>query len=245
MTLFKTVLFFFIFIAPLKANTIYDLIKIPNLEIYEINTTNKLRYLYAVKPFRLGINVKKNIHCLNPDKKTLNSKYKIIKTNLNRYSSKFLKKINLKYIVLCENLSIAKINTAGIPDSVMRTLILDIKFNEAYFERAIHHEVFHIIKDSNKDLFNEVKWKNFNKKNFEYANCSTCNNKWNLNTYSRTVGFFTEYSKSTASEDMAEVFSHIMFYQDRANNNDDDPIIKKKILFIKDNITTIDSTFKF
>ena len=78
MTLFKTVLFFFIFIAPLKANTIYDLIKIPNLEIYEINTTNKLRYLYAVKPFRLGINVKKNIHCLNPDKKTLNSKYKIV-----------------------------------------------------------------------------------------------------------------------------------------------------------------------
>ena len=42
------------------ANTIYDLIKIPNLEIYETNTENKLRYLYAVKPFKLGNNIKKN-----------------------------------------------------------------------------------------------------------------------------------------------------------------------------------------
>ena len=42
---------------------------------------------------------------------------------------------------------------------------------------------------------------------------------------------------------MAEVFSHLMFYQDKIHN--DDPIIKKKILFIKKNITTIDATFKF
>ena len=63
----------------------------------------------------------------------------------------FLKKINLKYIVLCENLSISGINTAGIPDnSNERTFI--IKFNEKYFERVIHHEVFHIINDSYKEF---------------------------------------------------------------------------------------------
>ena len=225
------------------ANTIYDLIKIPNLEIYEINTENKLRYLYAVKPFRLGNNVKKNIHCFDSNKKILDKKYKIINKNLNRYSSNFLKEIGLKYIVLCEDLSIAKINTAGIPNSITRTLILDIKFNEAYFERAIHHEVFHIIKDNYKDLFNEAEWKNFNKKKFEYSECSTCNDKWNLDTYNKTEGFLTEYSKSTASEDMAEVFSHLMFYQDKIYN--DDLIIKKKIQFIKENISKIDDNFKF
>ena len=227
----------------LKANTIYDLIKIPNLEIYEINTTNKLRYLYAAKPFRLGVNGKKNIHCLNPNKKTLENKYKIINKNLNKYSLKFLKKINLKYIVLCENLFIGKINTAGIPNNVMRTLILDIKFNKTYFERAIHHEVFHIIKNNYKELFNEVEWKNFNIKEFEYSDCSTCNNKWNLDAYNKSNGFITEYSKSTATEDMAEVFSHLMFYPDKIY--DGDPIIKKKIIYIKRNITTIDTTFKF
>ena len=138
MIIFRVFLLFFILITSVKANTIYDLIKIPNLEIYKINTTNNLRYLYATKPFRLGVNIKKNIHCFDSDKKTLDKKYKIISKNLNRYSSDFLKKINLKYIVLCENLSIAKINTAGIPNNLTRTLILDIKFNETYFERAIH-----------------------------------------------------------------------------------------------------------
>ena len=225
------------------ANTIYDLIKIPNLEIYETNTENKLRYLYAVKPFKLGNNIKKNIYCFDSNKETLDEKYKIINKNLNRYSSNFLKEIGLKYIVLCEDLSIAKINTAGIPNSITRTLILDIKFNEAYFERAIHHEVFHIIEDNYKDLFDEAEWQNFNKKKFEYSECSTCNDKWNLDTYSTTEGFLTEYSKSTASEDMAEVFSHLMFYQDKIYN--DDLIIKKKMRFIKENISMIDSSFKF
>ena len=31
---------------------------------------------------------------------------------------------------MCENLSISELYTAGIPDNVMKTLILDIKFNE-------------------------------------------------------------------------------------------------------------------
>jgi|TARA_B110000881_G_C18480203_1_gene466100 hypothetical protein len=243
MILLKAILPFFILIAPLKANTIYDLIKIPNLEIYETDTENKLRYLYAIKPFRLGVNVKKNIYCSNPDKKTLDSKYIIINRNLNRYSSDFLKKINLKYIVLCENLSISQINTAGIPNNLIRTLILDIKFNETYFERAIHHEVFHVISDSYKKLFNEDEWKILNKKNFRYTKCSTCNNKWDLNLYLKTKGFFTEYAKTTASEDMAEVFSHLMFYQDKIKS--DDSIINEKIKFIKKNISMIDNSFKF
>jgi hypothetical protein len=243
MILFRAILLFFIFITPLKANTIYNLIKIPNLEIYKIDTKNGLRYLYATKPFRLGVNVKKNINCYNSDKKTLDRKYRIIKKNLDRYSLKFLKKINLKYIVLCENLSIAEINTAGIPNNKTRTLIIDIKFNEKYFERAIHHELFHIINDNYKELFLENIWKNLNKKNFEYSKCSTCNNNWSLELLNDKNGFYTEYAKSTASEDMAEVFSHLIFYKDKVYSNDS--IIEKKILFIKKNILKIDNTFKF
>ena len=55
MIIFRVFLLFFVLMSPLKANTIYNLIKIPNLEIYEINTQNKLRYLYASKSFRLGV----------------------------------------------------------------------------------------------------------------------------------------------------------------------------------------------
>ena len=240
MILFRVVLLFFIFISPLKANTIYNLIKIPNLEIYEIKSKNKLKYFYAVSSFRLG--VQKDIVCLNSDKKNYDKKYKIISQNLNKYSYNFLKKINLKYIVLCEDLSISGINTAGIPDNIMKTLILDIEFDDKYLQRVIHHEVFHIINDSYKELFDENEWINFNKKDFQYAKCSTCSDKLGLNTYFNTSGFLTEYSKTTPSEDMAEVFSHLMFNIKTSNS---DPILKKKKKFIMKNILKIDNTFKF
>ena len=245
MILLRAVLLTFIFIYPVKANTIYNIIKIPNLEVYKINTQNKLKYFYATSLFRLG--VQKNIVCLNPNKKDLDTKYNTIYKNLNKYSYNFLKKINLKYIVLCENLSISGINTAGIPDNIMKTLILDIKFNKDYFERIIHHEVFHIINDQHKELFNESEWIKFNASNFKYSECSTCTEKLGLNTYNKTKGFFTEYSKSTASEDMAEVYSHLIFLNTEKINQirKSDIILNKKISYIENKIKKIDNYFTF
>ena len=238
MIYFRYIILFFIVFNSAHADTIYNLIKIPNLEIYNIKTPNKLRYLYAKQPFTIGVD--NNINCYNSKKKTLDKKYKVIQKNLSRYNQVFLKKINLKYIVLCEDLSISNINTAGIPDNVMKTLILDIKFNEKYFERVIHHEVFHIINDSYKDIFDESVWSTFNLTDFKYAECSTCTNKLGLETYNNTKGFFSEYSQSTASEDMAEVFSHLMI---GTNLNNKDPILEKKINFIKKNLLKIDPNF--
>ena len=245
MNLIRAFLLLIIFITPLKANNIYNLIKIPNLEIYEINTKNKLKYFYAARPFRLG--TQKNIVCSDSNKKDLEVKYKIIHKNLSRYSYDFLKKINLKYIVMCENLSISELYTAGIPDNVMKTLILDIKFNEDYFERVIHHEVFHIIHLQHKSIFNEEEWIKFNNSNFKYAECSTCTKKISLEQYQETKGFFTEYSKSTASEDMAEVYSHMIFLKEKEINQirKSDPILNNKILYIENKIKEIDNSFTF
>ena len=238
MSLIRLIILSLFIFTQTQADTIYNLIKIPNLEIYDIKTPNKLRYLYAKQPFTIGVD--NNINCYDSKRETLDQKYQIIQKNLNRYDQKFLKKINLKYIVLCEDLSISKINTAGIPDNIMKTLILDVKFNEDYFERVIHHEVFHIINDSFKQLFDEEIWSNFNIKEFKYAKCSTCTDKLGLNTYTNTKGFFSEYSQSTASEDMAEVFSHMMM---GINQKNLDPILEKKINFIKTNIKKIDQNF--
>jgi hypothetical protein len=245
MNLIRAILLLIIFITPLKANTIYNLIKIPNLEIYEINTKNKLKYFYAVRPFRLG--TQKNIVCSNPNKKNLDAKYKIIHKNLNRYSYDYLKKINLKYIVMCKNLSISELYTAGIPDNVMKTLILDIKFNENYFERVIHHEVFHVMHLQHKEVFNEEEWIKFNDSKFKYAECSTCTKNISLEKYQITNGFFTEYSKSTASEDMAEVYSHMIFLKEKEIKQirKIDPILNNKISYIKNKIKEIDSSFTF
>tara|TARA_B100001057_G_scaffold265649_1_gene265836 strand:+ start:535 stop:1257 length:723 start_codon:yes stop_codon:yes gene_type:complete len=238
MNIIKIIILSFFIFTQSQANTIYNLIKIPHLEIYEIDTTNKIRYLYAKQPFTIGVN--NNINCFNSKKKILDKKYEIIKKNLNKYEQKFLKKINLKYIVLCEDLSISRIKTAGIPDHIMKTLILDVKFDKRYFERVIHHEIFHIINDSYKELFDEQIWANFNVKEFKYAECSTCTDKIGLDTIKKTNGFFTEYSRSTPSEDMAEVFSHLMI---GAKLNYNDLVLEKKIQFIKSNLLKIDQNF--
>ena len=240
MKIFKLVLISFFLITSANSNSIYNLIKIPNLEIYELKTPNKLKYFYATKPFRLG--VQKNISCINSNTKTYDEKYKIISKNLSFYSKEFLRKINLKYIVMCENLSISGINTAGIPDHLMKTLIIDVKFNEKYFERVIHHELFHIINDGFKDLFDEKEWKKFNKPGFKYSDCSTCSKKLGLDTYTNTNGFFTEYSMTIPSEDMAEVYSHLITGNYKIS---DDEILNKKIKFIKDKLKEIDNTFVF
>ena len=238
MKLFKLILLCLFLFSNAYANTIYELIKIPHLEIYNIKTENKLRYLYAKQPFTIGVD--NNINCFNSTKKDLEKKYLIIEKNLSRYPKDFLKKINLKYIVMCEDLSISGIGTAGIPDNIMKTLIVDIKFNEKYFERVLHHEVFHIINDTYKEIFNEKIWSSFNPIEFKYADCSTCTKKIGLDTYPKTNGFVTEYSRSTASEDMAEVFSHLMY----GNLPDKiDPILEKKIEFIKNGILKIDENF--
>ena len=245
MNLIRAILLLIFFITPVKANTIYNLIKIPNLEIYEINTKNKLKYFYAARPFRLG--TQKNIACSNTNKKNLEIKYKIISNSLERYSSNYLKRINLKYIVLCENLSISELYTAGIPDNIMKTLILDIRFNENHFERVIHHEVFHIIYLQHKDIFNDKDWIKFNNSKFKYAECSTCTKNIGLERYEDTKGFLTEYSKSTASEDMAEVYSHMIFLTKKQIDQIRklDPILNNKILYIESKIKQIDDSFIF
>ena len=222
----------------LKADEIFNLLKIPNLEIYKLNNSNGLKYLNAKKNFKIGF--ENNIRCNKANKNNLDKKFNLIFKNLSIYRKDFLNKINLRFIVLCENLYISEINTAGIPDHKKRTLILDINFNEKYFERVIHHEVFHIIHNNFENIFNEEIWSDFNDKTFKYAECSTCSDRLGLDLYNKTNGFLTEYSKSIASEDMAEVFSFLMTDKIKMKNiASKDSILFNKIEFIKNGIKKI------
>ena len=226
-------------INSLKADEIFNLLKIPNLDVYKLNNLNGLKYLNTKKNFKIGL--ENNIRCNKANKNNLDEKFNLISKNLSIYEKDFLNKINLRFIVLCENLYISEINTAGIPDHKKRTLILDINFNKKYFERVIHHEVFHIIHNSFENIFNEEIWSNFNDKAFEYAECSTCSDRLGLDLYDKTNGFLTEYSKSIASEDMAEVFSFIMTDKLKIKNiANKDSILSNKIEFIKNGIKKIE-----
>ena len=237
---FLLILLLVLHINSSKADEIFNLLKIPNLEVYKINNDKGLKYLNSKKNFIIG--VKNNIKCQKTNKTNLNKKYIIVEKNLEKYETKFLKKINLRFIVLCEDLYISEINTAGIPDKKKRTLILDINFNKKYFERVIHHEIFHMVYDSFKYLFDDKEWSTFNKKSFKYADCSTCSNRLNLDLYENTDGFVTQYSKSIASEDMAEVFSFLITDKTNIENKTKkDPILLNKVNYIKSGIDKINN----
>ena len=245
MKFLKIILSILIFFSPANANTIFYLIKIPNLEIHNSKSANGLKYLKAMKPFDVGIK-DNNVSCFNSSEEDIEKKVPIIEKNFNKYSSAFLNKINLKYIVLCENLSVSQISAAGVPNSRTKTLVIDIKFDEENFERVLHHEIFHMINDSHKKKFFYEEWKKFNNSEFKYAECSTCSDKLGLSLIKEHKGFVTEYSMSTPSEDMAEVFSFIITNKEKIEDKAKiDPILNKKILFIKKNILKIDETFNF
>ena len=242
---FLKIIFILILISPANANTILYLIKIPNLEIYSNKSDNGLKYLKATKPFEVGIR-NNNVLCFNSSEKLLEKKFIIIENNLNRYSSDFLDNINLKYIVLCERLSVAEIQAAGVPNNKVKTLIVNITFNEEYFERVLHHEVFHMIKEAHKHLFLDSEWISLNNSDFKYAQCSTCSDRLSLSLRKKKDGFITEYAMSTPSEDMAEVFSFLITNNMKIDNiSKEDPILKKKISYIKKNILKIDKNFNF
>ena len=235
---FLVVLLLVLQVNSLQADEIFNLIKIPNLEVYKIDNNQGLKYLNSKQNFIIG--VKNNIKCEKANKTNLANTFSILERNLEKYDAKFLKKINLRFIVLCENLYISEINTAGIPDYKKRTLILDINFEKKYFERVIHHEIFHLVYDSFKEFFNDTTWSDFNKKSFKYAECSTCSDRLNLDLYDNTDGFVTEYSKSIPSEDMAEIFSFLIFDRiNLENKSKNDPILLNKINYIKSGLDKI------
>ena len=227
-------------ITHINADEIYNLLKIPNLEIYKFKTDNNIRFLNSKKNFKIGVN--NNISCNKSYPQNLDNKFPIIQKNINFYNSDFLNKISLRYVVLCEDLLISEINTGGIPDTEKRTLILDINFNTKYFERMIHHEIFHMIQKSYVEIFDEKHFSSFNDVNFNYAECSTCSDRLNLDLYDVTNGFLTEYSKSIVSEDMAEIFSFMMTDKIKLKKLiKKDKILEKKVIFIKSAISKIDN----
>ena len=86
MKILKIIIIILIFLSPAQANTIYNILKIPNLEIYKIDDSNGLKYLRATKPFQVGVR-NDNVTCFNSDIKNIEKKFQLIQKNLNIYQS--------------------------------------------------------------------------------------------------------------------------------------------------------------
>ena len=95
MSLIRLIILSLFVFTQTQADSIYNLIKIPHLKIYNIKTPNKLRYLYAKQPFTIGTD--NNINCYDSKKEVLDQKYKIIQKNLNRYDANSAPKVTYDF----------------------------------------------------------------------------------------------------------------------------------------------------
>ena len=235
-----------IFLIPfkVKSDQIYELIKIPNLELYNIDKKG-IRYLTAYKDFSAGKGIN-SVSCEKPEKNLLKRKFLLTEENIKFYQKNFLKKINLKFVILCEKLTVSNIPAIGFANPEMKTIILNVNSKEKIFQRVIHHEIFHIIHKNFYDLFDVSKWKKFNNPKFKYFACTDCEGNFSLTPLDLTNGFFTTYAKSSVSEDMAETFSFLIFNDKHSEIKiAEDTIIEKKTNFIKKNILKIYKEFEF
>ena len=233
-------LFFTIFQS--KADQIYELIKIPNLKIYQIDKENNLRYLTPKKDFvtNSGIN---NVSCKKSNSYKVEKKYIKTKNELNVFKKALFEKIKLKYIVLCEKLKVGEINALGFANPEMETILLDINTNDDDFERVIHHEIFHIIENNYKKFFPDTVWAKLNNPNFYYSGSLTNPEAYSLEKLSNTNGFFSEYAKYSISEDMAETFSFINSREKYVSEVINlDKILNKKVIFIKEGMSNIEKS---
>ncbi len=227
------------------ADTINYLLKIPNLEIIDVENNNSIKTFKAKKFFKVGIK-DNSVECYSPSNLLVKEKQELIRNSIDLYSNAFLNKINLRFIVLCKDLEVASIPALGIPNYPLKTIIVNINTNDYKLSRTIHHEIFHIINNQFKELFNHEKWKKFNSEDFKYQSCSTCTDKFGMKLLIEKKGFLSEYSQSTVGEDMAETFSFLMVESSELRKKlQKDDNLKKKINFIKSNIKLIDRNFKF
>ena len=245
MKVIKILIIVLFFTTNVLADTIYYLLKIPNLEIVDFGNNNQIKTFKAKKYFKVGIK-DNSVECYSPNNQLIKRKQKLIRENIDLYSNFFLNKINLRFLVLCKDLEVASIPALGVPNHSLKTIIININTNNYKLSRTIHHEIFHVINDQYKELFNYDEWKKFNSEDFKYETCSTCTDKFGMELLEENKGFLSEYSQSTTGEDMAEKFSFLMIQDSKLKIKlQNDHILKKKVNFIKKNVLLIDKNFEF
>ena len=97
MKLIKILIIVLFFSTNVLADTIYYLLKIPNLEIIDIKNNNSIKTFKAKKYFKVGIN-DNNVECYSPSNLLVKEKQKLIRENIDLYSKVFLNKINRNYV---------------------------------------------------------------------------------------------------------------------------------------------------
>lgn len=112
--------------------------------------------------------------------------------------------------------------------------------NDSNFERAFHHEFFHVLEyymsDKIKYLYSS--WNLYNPMNFEYnediskLTDENVYNKYSSEEENKNAYFLTKYSKVSAKEDRAEIFAELMMLNKKESYLKNGTTIRTKINYL-------------
>jgi hypothetical protein len=132
------------------------------------------------------------------------------------YPLAFVKRSQMKRVVLCIDLAFAGQRRNAVPDFEHDTLYLEVSrgsFSNAYMRKVLHHEFFHIV-DWRDDgsLYKDARWASLNASSFKYGSGGI--NAQGLGYSSvftdKFPGFLNYYSTTGVEEDKAEVFANLI-----------------------------------
>lgn len=160
----------------------------------------------------------------------------ILADELNVYSRELFEAMYLRQILLAADLKHHGKPVGGA--CTLATIYLDAGLSSPFANRAIHHELFHMIDRRGRRRQSDIDWARLNPPEFEYTQVVPTKGPWTL--YSSKAGFLTEYSTSSVSEDKAETYALMIKFPEliRARVLRDD-IVAAKVAHIRTRASTI------
>ncbi len=164
----------------------------------------------------------------------------LLRAELALYPLKLIKKLRIKKIVVCQELTFKEEPIAGLFNPESRIIYMDIRKN--YMDRmtqrcALHHEIFHIVDYvDDGEMHQDPKWASLNPSDFEYGeeDFEVQSDPRPTSTPGSIPGFLTGYSTTAVEEDKAQLFAYMMCdYSLVSRYEVKDKIMKKKCDMMK------------
>lgn len=156
------------------------------------------------------------------------------------YPPAFIKRSQLKRIVVCKELAFEGQRRAAIPDFAGNTLYLDCQRGQhsaTYQRSVIHHEFFHLVDYRDDGLvYQDESWSGLNPPSFKYGKGgrSVQHDRSQSAFRNPTAGFLTSYSMSGVEEDKAELFAHLIVSAKAvALAQESDEVLDSKVVQLK------------
>lgn len=190
------------------------------------------------------------INCANPDQSSLSLYEPIFVEEFSYYPATAIKRSGLQEIILCRALDFEGAHRTALPDYDHDAFYLDVErggATEEYQRKVIHHEFFHIIDWKDDGLvYSDDAWVALNANGFKYGRGGKFAQKDPRESVfdSSLKGFVTRYAMAGVEEDKAETFANMMVnYQLMEERAQNDPVLKSKIVRMKQLLQKFDSSF--